>query len=110
MTERRNSDRLAMPKLQVREMNGDYMYSFRALNLSEDGVFLENRVLGSHEPFSKLCFTLPNGKPITAMARIVREERKGNRVGAAYEFMKVSEHDRMELKKFFYERLLRGTA
>lgn len=99
-----------MPKLQVREMNGDYMYSFRALNLSEDGIFLENRVLGSHEPFSKLSFTLPNGKPFSAMAKIVREERKGDRVGAAYEFVKVSEHDRMELKKYFYEHLLRGTA
>lgn len=111
MTERRNSDRIALPKLQVQELNGDYMFSFRALNLSEEGLFLENKLLGDQEPFSKLAFTLPNGKHLRNLtAKIVREERKGARVGSAYEFVNLAEDARMELKKFFYERLLRGTA
>lgn len=111
MTERRNSDRLNLPKLQVKELNGEYMYSFRALNLSEDGLFLENKILGSQEPFSKLSFLLPNGKHVrNVTARIVREERSGARIGAAYEFVQISEEARMELKKYFYEHLLRGTA
>jgi hypothetical protein len=111
MTERRNSDRIAVAKLQVREMNGDYIFSFRALNLSEEGLFLENKLLSDQEPFSKLSFTLPNSKHLKNLtAKIVREERKGNRVGCAYEFMNLSEDARMELKKYFYEHLLRGTA
>lgn len=112
MMERRNSDRLMMPKLMIRETNGDYFFTLRALNLSEEGLFLENKFCGpSHEAFSKLSFTLPNGKMISNItARIVREEKNGDKRGCAYEFLKISEHDRMELKRFFAEALLKGTA
>lgn len=111
MTERRNTDRIVLPKMMVREMNGDYIYSFRAHNLCEEGIFLESRMLGAHEPFSKLSFTLPNGKHIkNVTAKIVREDRKGHRKGAAYEFLKIAEQDRIELKKFFNTHLLKGSA
>lgn len=110
MIERRNSDRIAS-KFQVKELNGDYMFHFRTLNLSEEGLFLENKLLGDQEPFSKLSFTLPNSKHLRNItAKIVREERKGERIGCAYEFMNLSEEARMELKKYFFEHLLRGTA
>ena len=112
MMERRNSDRVLMPKLMIRETNGDYFFTLRAVNLSEEGLFLENKFCGpSHEAFSKLSFTLPNGKMIhNVTARIVREDKTSEKRGCAYEFLKISEHDRMELKKFFHERLLKGTA
>lgn len=112
MLERRNSDRLALHKIAVKETNGDYMFSYQARNLSEEGVFLELRqCVSSQEPFSKLSFTLPNGKHLhNITARIVREDRKGPRKGCAYEFMNLSEAHRMELKKFFHEHLIRGTG
>lgn len=112
MLERRNSDRLGLDKLQVKEMNGDYLFSYQAHNLSEEGIFLANRqCVSSQEPYSKLSFNLPNGKQLRNItARIVREERKGSRKGCAYEFLNLTEAHRMELKKFFLERLLVGTG
>ncbi len=112
MLERRNSDRIAMPGGSVKEANGDYLYSFRAMELSEEGIFLQGRLCHSgQEPFSSLSFTLPNGKRLNNVtARIVREERKGARQGCAFEFMNLSEEHRMTLKRFFAEFQLRGTA
>lgn len=104
MNERRNSNRLAfVEKMTVREMNGDYIYTLRALNLSEEGVFLENKFCASdQEAFSKISFVLPNGQSVrNIVARIVREEKSGSRKGSAYEFMNISEDARMELKRFF---------
>lgn len=112
MLERRNSDRIALHKVAVKEANGDYFYSYHARNLSEEGIFLEQRqCVSSQEPFSKLTFSLPNGKQLRNItARIVREERKGPHKGCAYEFMNLSEVHRMELKRFFHEHLIRGTG
>jgi hypothetical protein len=93
-------------------MNGDYLFSYKAHNLSEDGVFLENKFcVNSQEPFSKLSFNLPNGVHLRNItARIIREERKGAIKGCAYEFMNLSEDDRLALKRFFAEHTLRGTG
>ena len=112
MLERRNSDRIALAKVHVRELNGDYMYSFEARNLSEEGIFLGQRFCNSQqEPYSQLTFTLPNGTHFRNLtARIVREQRTGPLKGCSYEFMNLSEGDRIELKKFFVEYLKRGTA
>lgn len=102
MLERRNSLRQALPHGLVKEINGDYYFSYKARDLSEDGIFLENRFcVSTQEPFSKLSFTLPNGKQIRNItARIVREDRKGSSKGCAYEFMNLSEDVRMDLKRF----------
>jgi hypothetical protein len=112
MLERRNSDRIGLSKAMVKETNGDYLYSYEAKNLSEEGLFLVNRFCSSmQEPFSKLSFSLPNGvhlKNITA--RIVREERKGVTKGCAYEFMNLTEAQRMELKRYFSKNLLVGNS
>jgi hypothetical protein len=112
MLERRNSDRLGMGKLAVKETNGDYLFAFQALNLSEEGVFLANKqCVSGQEPYSKLTFTLPDGKQLRNItARIVREERKGAHKGCAYEFMNLSEDHRIELKKFFIAHLIKGTG
>ena len=112
MLERRNSDRIALFKIPVKEANGDYFFSFQARNLSEEGVFLEQKqCVSGQEPFSQLTFSLPNGKRlINITARIVRENRSGPHKGCAYEFMNLSEAHRMELKKFFHTHLVRGTG
>ena len=112
MKERRNSDRIKLQTLNVKEANGDYFFSFRGLNLSEEGIFLESKFCANNqEPFSKLSFRLPNGKHIQNItARMVREERRGKTAGAAFEFMNLSEEARLELKRFFVDTLLRGTA
>lgn len=112
MNERRNSDRHSFSKLVIRETNGDYMFTLKASNLSEDGLFIENKFcVSGQEPFSKLSFTLPNGKQVrNIVARIVREDRKGELKGSAFEFMDVSESDRMTLKEFFFTHTMRGTA
>ena len=106
MQERRNSARIAFD-LKVRETNGDYFYAYSAANLSEEGLFLLNKVCySSQEPYSKLSFTLPNGVQFrNVTARIVREDRKGGPKGCAYEFLNLTEIDRMELKRFFHERV-----
>jgi c-di-GMP-binding flagellar brake protein YcgR len=111
MLERRNSDRLGI-RLSVREANGDYFFTYLSLNLSEEGIFLESRqCVSSQEPFSKLNFTLPGGKQLRNItARIVREERKGSKKGCAYEFLNLNEAQRMDLKKFFHQHLLKGTG
>lgn len=98
--ERRNSARLALD-CKVREKNGDYLFSHQALNLSEDGLFLVNKICFSQQDhYSQLSFTLPNGKLLSNItARIVRENRKGEPKGCAYEFLNLSEEARMELKR-----------
>ncbi len=103
--ERRNSPRLSLDSQafgKVREKNGDYLFTFQAANLSEDGIFLQNKICFSQQDsYSVLSFTLPNGKIISPVtARIVRENRKGEPKGCAYEFLKLSEQDRIELKRF----------
>jgi hypothetical protein len=112
MLERRNSDRIALFKVAVRETNGDYFFSYQARDLSEEGIFLTQRqCVSSQEPYSQLTFSLPNGKHLRNItARIVREERKGPRQGCAYEFLNLSEAHRMELKRFFHTHLVRGTG
>ncbi|MCO5141665.1 MAG: PilZ domain-containing protein [Oligoflexia bacterium] len=112
MLERRNSDRILLNRIQVREVNGDYLFSYKGLNLSEEGLFLENRFcVPNQEPFSKLTFTLPNGKRLTNVtARIVREERQGARKGCAFEFLNLSEEHRIELKKCLHQLVATGTA
>ena len=106
MLERRNSVRLSMP-IKVRELNGDYMYNWNTSDLSEDGIFILNKVcFSAQDPFSKLSLCLPNGKIIQNItARIVREVRgsKGS-TGCALEFVQLSEADRIELKRFVVER------
>jgi PilZ domain len=101
MLDRRSSLRLPLERTMVREMNGDYFFSLRARDLSEDGIFLENKqCVSTQEPFSSLSFILPNGKHLSNVtARIVREVRKGERPGCAYEFMNLSEEARIELKR-----------
>lgn len=112
MLERRNSDRIGLDKMSVKETNGDYLFHFSAHNLSEEGVFLSNKFcVSGQEPFSKLSFTLPNGKQLRNLtARIVREETRGTRKGCAYEFMNLTETQRMDLKKFSLEQSLIETG
>jgi hypothetical protein len=112
MLERRNSDRMALPKLSVREANGDYFFQYFAADLSEEGIYLQHRQLMSNqEPYSQLTFTLPNGKQIrNVTARIVREVRSGPKAGCGFEFLNLSEAHRMELKKYFHANLLKGTG
>ena len=111
MLERRNSDRLNV-NVWVKEENGDYQFSFRCADLSEEGVFLEKKLTTKdNEAFSRLTFTLPNGKVFCNItARIVREHRNGKRIGAALEFLNMSEKTRIDLKQYLYENTLRGTA
>jgi len=101
MLERRNSTRLDL-STKVRETNGDYVFSFDARNLSEDGVFLINKIcFNSQDHYSRLSLTLPNGVQLRNLtARIVRENRKGEPKGCAYEFLNLPEDARMELKRF----------
>ena len=96
--ERRNSVRLAL-SCKVREKNGDYLFTLQAANLSADGLFLTGKLLSSdNAPLSHLSFTLPNGVHLSNLsARIVRETRKGEPKGCAFEFMNLSEEARMEL-------------
>jgi c-di-GMP-binding flagellar brake protein YcgR len=100
--ERRNSPRLALDcntTGKVREKNGEYLFSYQATNLSSDGIFLIGKICFSQqEHHSTLSFTLPSGKHLTDIkARIVRENRKGEPKGCAYEFLNLSEDVRMEL-------------
>ena len=112
MLEKRNSDRIRLPSSWVNEKNGDYFFSFQSADISEEGIFLRGRMLsGSQEPFSQLSFTLPNGRMLrNVTARVVREQRTGSLVGSAYEFMNMTEDTRLELRRFFNEYLLRGSA
>jgi|GEM_PF-4844408 len=98
--ERRNSARLPLA-CKVRETNGDYMFSFQASNLSEEGIFLVNKICFSQQDHhSLLSFTLPSGAILSNItARIVRENRKGEPKGCAYEFLNLSEEHRMELAR-----------
>ncbi len=100
MSELRNSARLPLD-CKVREANGDYIFSFQAANLSEEGIFLLNKIcFSAQDHHSKLSFTLPNGSQLRNItARIVRENRKGEPKGCAYEFLNLSEDDCMELKR-----------
>ncbi len=112
MLEKRGSDRMRLPAVWVNEKNGDFLHSFQASDLSEEGIFLDHRMLHSkQEPFSQLSFTLPNGVMLrNVTARMVREVRRGERVGSAFQFMNLPEGARLELKRFFSERLIRGHA
>lgn len=90
----------------VKEENGDFHYSLRTRNLSEEGIFVERKMRApDQEPFSRLSFLLPGGKTLRNItARMVREQRDGS--GAAYEFMNLSEEARIELKRYLLERSL----
>ncbi|MGE3262531.1 MAG: PilZ domain-containing protein [Bacteriovoracia bacterium] len=112
MLERRNSDRASLRLVNAKEMNGEYLFTYRAKDFSEDGIFLENKFcVSTQEPYSKISFTLPNGVRLNNLtARIIREERKGASKGCAYEFLNLSEENRIALKKFFIEHTLRGTG
>ena len=112
MLERRNSDRVAMSEIWVREENGDYLHSYCAKNISEEGIFLDKRMnTPGQEPFSKFSFCLPNGTILRGLTgRIVREEKAGSLRGAAIQFLNLTEEARMALKKFVLERSLHGHA
>ncbi len=112
MLEKRGSDRMNLPAVWVNEKNGDFLHSYKASDISEEGIFLDRRLLNSNqEPFSNLSFTLPNGVMLRNLtARIVREVRRGERVGSGFQFMNLPEGARLELKRFFSERQLRGHA
>lgn len=112
MLERRNSDRASLRSGNAKELNGDYEFTYRVVNFSEEGLFLENKFcVSTQEPFSRLSFTLPNGLHLRNLtARIIREDRKGEHKGCAYEFLNLSEDQRIALKKFFAEHTLRGTG
>jgi hypothetical protein len=112
MLERRNSDRIRLPSSWCNEINGDYFYTFQAADLSEEGIFLRSRMLNPGQaPFSKLTFKLPNGTLLkNVTARLVREHRTGALVGSAFEFMNLTEEQRLELRRFFNEYLLKGSA
>lgn len=100
MLERRNSARMPL-SAKVRETNGDYMFSWDASNLSEEGLFLLNKTcFSSQDHHSKLSFTLPDGTHLhNVTARIVREVRSGNGAGCAFELLNLSEENRMALKR-----------
>ncbi len=104
MLDRRNSARLSLP-LKVRELHGDYMYTWEAADLSEEGVFLVNKLcFSSQDHYSKLTLSLPNGEQlVNVTARIVRENRR-DRSGCAFEFLNLSEEHRLMLKRFLVER------
>jgi c-di-GMP-binding flagellar brake protein YcgR len=103
--ERRNSPRLAFSG-KVRETNGEYLFSFQAANLSEEGMFLTGKIcFNAQDHHSKLTFTLPSGFQLREVtARIVRENRKTEPKGCAYEFLNLSEEARMELKRCMLEQ------
>jgi hypothetical protein len=105
MLDRRNSARLPLT-LKVRELNGEYMYTWDSADLSEEGLFLKNKVCFSNQDaFSKLTFSLPGGIELSNItARIVREAHRGSVSGSALEFMNLSEEHRMILKRFLVER------
>lgn len=105
MLERRNSARLPLSHLKIREKNGDYLFTYDAVNLSEDGVYVLNKMLSSsQDAHSELSFTLPDGHKVHKItARIVRENRKGEPKGCAYEFLQISEEARMALKRFLLQ-------
>ncbi|MGZ3658466.1 MAG: PilZ domain-containing protein [Bdellovibrionota bacterium] len=100
MQERRNSVRMPLAA-KVRELNGEYLFSWGAINLSEEGVFLLNKsCFNSQDHHSKLSFTLPDGTHLdNVTARIVRESRKGLHPGCAFEFLNLSEEHRIALKR-----------
>jgi hypothetical protein len=112
MLERRNSDRALLRTVNAQEMNGEYLFTYRAKDFSEEGIFLENKFcVVSQEPYSRISFTLPNGVHLRNLtARVIREERKAEAKGCAYEFLNLTEEHRMALKRFFIEHTLRGTG
>lgn len=112
MLERRISDRVKHHTANCQETNGDYIFTYRVKDFSEEGVFLENKFcVSTQEPFSRLSFTLPNGVHLRNLtARIIREERKSEHKGCAYEFLNLSEDQRMQLKRYFSEHLIKGTG
>jgi hypothetical protein len=100
MLERRNSARMPL-SAKVRETNGDYMFSWGASNLSEEGLFLINKSCFSNQDHhSKLSLKLPDGSELhNVTARIVREVRSGAAPGCAFEFLNLSEENRIALKR-----------
>lgn len=112
MLERRNSDRASLRLVNAKEINGEYLFTYKAKDFSEEGIFLENKFcVSSQEPYSMISFTLPNGVRMHNLtARVIREERKGEIKGCAYEFLNLTEEHRMALKRFFIEHTLRGTG
>ena len=112
LLERRNSERASLLGVWVKEENGDYHFSYRACNISDEGIFLENRFkTNDQEAFSRLSFVLPNGKAIRNIsAKMVREARVGKKTGAVFQFIDLEEQTRIELKKFIFDCTFRGTA
>lgn len=111
MLERRNSDRVNLYGVWVKEENGEYNYSYSIRNISEEGIFMEHKMrMSDQEPYSRLSFVLPGGKVVRNIsARMVREIG-GRESGAAYEFLNMPEDIRMELKRFISEKSLHGNA
>jgi hypothetical protein len=112
MLERRNSDRVSLNDIWVREENGDYLFSYSVKNISEDGLFLDKRVLSpDQEPFSKFSFSLPNGTILRGIVgKVVREEKSNSLRGVAVHLQNLTEEARIALKKFVSERTIHGHA
>ena len=111
MLERRNSNRVQLKDIWVKEENGDFQFSLEASNISEEGIYLAKKLkTRDQEPFSTLSLLLPNGKSIkNVCARMVREDLSKNKPsprGYAFEFLNMTEEVRLELKRFLHEKRL----
>ena len=107
--ERRNSQRLPLNNIWVREENGDYLFSFEARDVSEEGIYLKKRAVNpGQEPFSKFSLTLPGGKALKNLTGRIVWEQRGE--GSAVQFLNLSESARIELKKYVAEQLLKASA
>jgi hypothetical protein len=104
MQERRASKRISHPA-RAEEKTGEFLFHYSVKNLGESGLYLQGRLLHTKaETTSKISVTLPNGARLHQVpARIVREDRKGPHHGSAFEFLQLTEEQRMELKRCFSE-------
>lgn len=104
--ERRNSGRLATDDLFVEEKNGDYLYTLKAENLSEEGVFLKGKFVTKNQDYvSYLKFRLPNqDSPLSIPALMVHERGAKKGQGVAYHFVSMDEPTRMSLKRYLVEK------
>ncbi len=104
--ERRNSRRLSIHDLFVEEKNGDYLYTLKTENLSEEGVFLIGKFVTKNQDYvSYLKFRLPNQDyPLSISALMVRERGIKQGQGVAYHFVSMDEPTRMSLKRYLVEQ------
>ena len=86
--DRRQFIRYSTPDLWVTERSGDYQYIVPALNISEGGIFLKNR-LKSH---NAICYlTIPLGaNMLTVEAEPLYDRVAKGVVGTGYQFINLS--------------------